>query len=146
MARKSGLTPDIHKQLINVLQGGATIADACAFVGITDRTYHNWIKRGEAGRSEEYVQFFRDATRARVSARIGAVAIIRQAITNGDVSAAEWYLERTDPENWGRRNQSSIKIEGLDELLRLTNKLGISAADVVQEMLNELSSIDADSE
>ena len=46
-------------------------------------------------------QFSQAVTRARADARVGAIATIRRAMPD-DWKAAAFYLERTDPQSWGR--------------------------------------------
>lgn len=41
--------------------------------------------------------------KARATMRVNAVAIVQDAALNGQWTAAAWLLERSDPENWGRR-------------------------------------------
>ena len=149
MARKSDLTPQLQTDLINLLSNGVTIADACAYVGITDRTYHNWMAKGEKAKKgdDKYVQFFQAATHARVQARVAAVAIIRKSIMSGDSDDAKWYLERTDPANWGRTNK--IIIEGgldpalINQAIRALLQSGANPAKTFEEIIRLSLNADA---
>lgn len=122
--------------LESVLSTGVCVRDACAYVGISETTYYGWCKK--------YAQFAKVTTRARASGRIGAASIVRRAAMDGDVQAAQWYLERTDPTNWGRRD--FLTVLGLDasvlkELKRNADAAGVDLATIFEAMVNELGSI-----
>ena len=141
MARKSKLTSELHQALIQTFTSGATIKDACAYVGVNESTFHKWMKQGENAVSGEYVEFFQSITRARASMRVEAVGLLRKFGREGDTDALKFLLERSDPEHWGRRTYA--KIEGLDELLTLAKAKGVNASEIFAAMIAELASIDS---
>lgn len=148
MTRPSDLTPELQSQLINILSTGVPIRDACAFVGIAESTYYKWMKRGEAGKKGDkvYIEFFQSAMRARVQARVGAVAKIRQSVMDGNTDDARWFLERSDPANWGRKDML-IQL-GLDPALLKTLKTkadeaGVELSAVFESMINEFANLSA---
>jgi hypothetical protein len=62
--------------------------------------------------------------RARADARVGAIATIRRAMPE-DWKAAAFYLERTDPANWGRRTaheHSGPKGEPIDARIDINDE------------------------
>lgn len=144
MGRPTDLTPDLQTRITNVLTAGVPIHDACAYVGINESTYFKWMKRGAAGRKgdEIYIEFFQSATRARVQARVTAVTKIKESIWNGNTEDARWFLERSDPTNWGRKDM--LISLGLDPSLLRTLKqqadaAGVDLAQVFEEMVNQLA-------
>jgi transposase-like protein len=106
VGRKSSLTPEAKKTIVDALSLGAWVEDAARSAGIHPATFYAWMDRGEAefgnGEATEFSEFYEDATRARVQGRIVAVGHLRRAMPE-DWRAAAWYLERSDPANWGRR-------------------------------------------
>lgn len=114
MARRTLCRPGITEKIISALRAGNYIEAACRYAGVSERVYYTWCKRGreEAARiaaGEEpdphearYLQFERDATRARGGAEVEAVAMIKQAARE-DWRAAAWYLEHGHTERWGKR-------------------------------------------
>jgi hypothetical protein len=101
MARRSELNQELAKRLCAILADANTIGTACAACGITDRTFHNWMKRGEEEKRGPFFQFLQSATRARATARMKLVKIISDAAPR-DWKAAAWQLERQYPEEFGR--------------------------------------------
>lgn len=108
-------TPEITQQICQVLRAGNYICAACDYVGISERTYYNWITRGreELDRIEAssnakprdservFVSFLHATTRAKASAEVESVARIRKAAEE-DWRADAWYLERSHSDRWGR--------------------------------------------
>jgi hypothetical protein len=114
------MTPDVVNALERAFTGGASINDACDYVGINRGTYFNWMAIGRAltepeevrtdialpakAKRERYIDFYNRMKKARVVMRIEAVALIRLA-AGTNWQAAAWLLERSDPENWARRDR-----------------------------------------
>ena len=96
MARRTKLTPDMQARIINALEAGNYFDASCEFAGITERTGHNWMKRGreelerresprvkegtEQWETEEiYVQFFQAVSRASSQVEVLTIAEIKRA-------------------------------------------------------------------
>lgn len=140
--RKKQVDPVIEAKLIEVLTSGATVRDSCAFVGITAETFYTWCAR--------YSDFSERIEKARATAKISSVAVIRKA-SQTNWQAAAWFLERSDPANWGRKDML-IQL-GLDPALLKTLKQkadasGVDLAQVFESMIQEFANVDsaADSE
>lgn len=82
--RKSKLNPTIQQDIVNLLTIGATIEDACARVGISPPTFYNWVNAGQSAESGAHFEFFNAVTHAQSSARVKAVAAIRNAIVGAE--------------------------------------------------------------
>lgn len=96
--------PGIADEVCNLLAAGTAVVRACQKVGITDRTFYNWKRRGmdeaarlaaqadpdravlgkreQAQRAREapYLQFFQAVTRAEAQASIHATTVLRQGM------------------------------------------------------------------
>jgi len=106
---KTKLTPELQEEILNLIRAGNYVKDACLAVGIDESTYYKWIKRGEKAKSGIYFQFVQSTKKARAFARALRVEKITDAMEE-NWQAAAWWLERTDPEHWGRR--SRVDLEG----------------------------------
>lgn len=113
MARPCELTDDLSIEIARHLIEGLSIADACALSGISERSYHNWIARGEDG-EEPFVQFVLLTRAARAEGRQKHVRTIGNASSSGDWKAAAFFLERSDPANWGRKDELKAEHSGPD--------------------------------
>jgi len=83
-------TRRVRKQLLQLLQEGATVSQACAAVGISRRTFYRWLKDDPA---------FAEAVAVAETRLIAAAErTLLQAIEQGDTRAAMWVLERRTPE------------------------------------------------
>lgn len=81
---------DVISEVARVLRAGNIIKTACMYVGITTRSYQNWMRWGEEEfnrradeqepdwQKEPYVRFFRACSQARAHAQMESVARMRQ--------------------------------------------------------------------
>jgi hypothetical protein len=67
--RKSLLNAKLEKQICGLLSDGVPIGATCDCVGISTRTYHGWIEKGEADPTSLYAHFMRDHAREGRGAR-----------------------------------------------------------------------------
>lgn len=81
-----------------------------ALGGVTETTYHNWIECGKAGESPflEFVEFTREA---RASGRKYHASNIKHAASE-DWRASSFFLERSDPDHWGRSEKVKQETSG----------------------------------
>lgn len=103
MARRTVLTDTLAYEVAANLEEGCSIADACALAGIAESTYHDWVRRGDAG--EAPFSEFSELTRAaRAKGRREHIQAIKKAASD-DWRAAAFFLERSDPANWGPKHK-----------------------------------------
>lgn len=137
--KKKQVDPVLAEKLIEVLTSGATVKDSCAYVGISTEQFYNDLERFDD---------FRDKIeKARATAKVSSVAIIRTA-SKTNWQAAAWFLERSDPASWGRKDM--ILTLGLDpamlkDLKKAADIKGVDLAAVFQEMINEFANVNVDS-
>lgn len=120
MGRRTLLTPELQDAIIEALRNGHYLDDAANLVGISDQTAYNWVARGKKAEelaeqgiepsAEElkYLGFFRAVKMARVYAVNVNLEVIRTAALDGSWQASAWYLERTNPQKWGRRETVAL--------------------------------------
>jgi len=107
MGRPTKCTKKLTRDICQFLYDGVWIEDACALVGIADRSFYTWMTRGERGWQIDkiYVQFSQAVKRARAEAAKTSIIRIRQAGQGGTWQADAWFLERSYPQRWGRHYQ-----------------------------------------
>jgi hypothetical protein len=121
------------KLLIQALQGGNYIEHACHYADLHPSTVYRWLERGrnekqaqEQGNPETkselpYVELCDAIEKARASAIVANVTIIQQAARNGQWQAAAWWLERSLPNQYGRKVQAEVS--GTVNLQELEQKM-----------------------
>ena len=116
--RPSILNEEMANAIIDLLKRGNYLATAAAYVGITPASITAWVRKGntlsfeaedrELDETEQlFVWFAVEVEKARAWAEIKSVEKIRQA-ANETWQAAAWYLERTNPRDWGRVSRTEI--------------------------------------
>ena len=102
--------------IIDLLKRGNYLSTASAYVGIKPATITSWVKKGNSLADEDreldeteqlFVWFAVEVEKARAFSEIKSVEKIRQA-GNESWQAAAWYLERTNPRDWGRITRTEI--------------------------------------
>lgn len=106
--------------LIQALRGGNYVETACLYAGLAPSTVYRWVERGNnekarqaAGQSpdpteSQYIELCEAVEKARAEAIVANVTIIQQAARTGTWQAAAWWLERTMPNQFGRRIQAEV--------------------------------------
>jgi transposase-like protein len=128
------------KLLIQALQGGNYVDVACQYAGLAPSTVYRWVERGrnerdrlEAGQAPTpsetpYVELCESVERARAQAVVANVTVIQQAARAGTWQAAAWWLERSMPNQYGRKVQAevsgSVSVQDLE--LKMLELLGES--------------------
>ena len=115
MGRPSQLTPKLKKDFLDAIAAGSHYEPACAYVGISYRTFRDWMQRGQGEHktrksSEEYVQFAQAVQAAEAKGEISAIAAIRGA-TKKEWRAAAWMLERRHSDRWASTQRLQVQLE-----------------------------------
>lgn len=138
------------RRLIVALAAGHYMERAIRLAGINRNTVYGWIADGRAERQrlEEglvpskrgsaYLEILETIERAKEQAAARAMRAINDAFDN-HWQAAAWYLERTDPDNFGRRTILVAPEQGLVNVV-------VSAEDVEQQIRNMIAAGQASEE
>ena len=122
MGRPTKLTPELQADLVRALASGAYIEAACTYVGIDDGTYRRWMAKGAEEDAPEEFRAFRVAVeKARSAVTLRMAGRILAAADDGTWQAGAWWLERSHPDQYGRRtnlagpNGGAIEVKTDDE-------------------------------
>ncbi len=112
--RKTKLTPEVQKKIVEYIRGGAYKAHAAEAAGVSVDAVDNWIRRGEDSDEEPYTEFAAAMRQAQGEDAVRDVQVISRAATDGDWKAAAWKLERKYPAEFGQRQHidQSIAVGG----------------------------------
>lgn len=138
MPRPTIISDEIIDKVVAALRAGNYITTACAWAGISNDAYYDWMNRAEEPDADPlYKRFSDEVKRARAEAEVANVQIIRKSAEAGTWQAAAWWLERSFPAQWGRKteisgpNQGPIQVE-------------VSREELTQRILTLLESDDSE--
>lgn len=100
----------VHKTIVTAIKKGNSITDAGLLAGLGKDTIHDWLSKGRHNPElyEEFAALAKDiqiAQAERRAAHVEAIVTVGTSQQPGTWQASAWYLERTDPENWGRKDK-----------------------------------------
>ena len=102
------LTPAVQERIVQAIRAGASAEVAAESAGIARSTFFAWLERGRAG-ERRFTAFAAEVKLARAAAEVHAVAVVRQAMNDGDWRAALAWLERRHPVEWGRQSKAQAE-------------------------------------
>jgi len=136
------LTDKLCDEICNDIKAGVPINHAAIAHGITHTTFYDWYNKGkEATRKSKFKTFYEKVEEAKsVAITLRARRIYKAGETSWQADA--WWLERVDPENFGRKDyhrfdgnlQSKSEVELKGEV---TTKMALDEnADTIREFIN----------
>jgi hypothetical protein len=146
--RKTLLTPDAEKEIIESIAVGVPVKDALKDQGVSESAYYNWIKRGteEIDRLERdpkaipnpsevvFVEFVESVERAKSTAAKIHVKNVVRAGYQGDWRASAWWLERQRRDEFGK--EAPITVVGTQNNLQIN--MTVTLAEI-QRKLKEIA-------
>ena len=129
VGRPSKLTDDTVRKLNQGLKLGLSQKKAANFAGISETTFYRWqrefkrIDNGCHGNPDPIKtaddlnlwEFWQSIKKAKIEGELGHLAVINKAASNGVWQASAWYLERSNPEEWSKRERNVLDDGGDDE-------------------------------
>jgi hypothetical protein len=149
---RSKYTPELHEQIVAYIRQGYPKTVAFRLVGLNADTGWDWLRAGRERPDDypHYVQLAEDIDHAIAEVQAERVdQILAAAQDPKHWTAAAWYLERTDPQTWGRKDRVQLDAGDSGPLIQL-NQLVLVDGDARQssrELLRRataLGSVDAD--
>ena len=107
---KLKLNKNLEKQICNDIKAGVPITHAAVMHGIDASTFYAWYNKGKTAKSGKFRDFYLNVEEAK-SVAIGLR--VRRIYKAGEVDwkSDAWWLERVDPENFGRKDHHKIESE-----------------------------------
>ena len=121
--RPSKRTDERIERILSALRGGNTIRAACGAGGISVETFASW-RRSDPNLRD-------DVMAAEAAAEFIAVKALRDGFAD-DWRAAQAWLERRRPEDWGRADRLRLEAAtgaGADRPLKITLNIGDGSSD-----------------
>ncbi|WP_455886954.1 hypothetical protein [Pseudomonas rustica] len=123
MSRTRMLDKKLLREIVKGVERTSTVELACAIAKISEAAFYKWQAMGrelletiEQGNDidaadEIYVEFVESIERARYISCLPAVDTIQKAIKMGDVKAAEKFLSRRMPGQFGDYERKEVTIK-----------------------------------
>ncbi len=146
--RKGKLNKAMQEKLSAKITNGNTYKNACLLCGIGETTFYEWMAKGQQGQDEgkknKYTEFAEIIKKAMAEAENRNLLIIQKvAQEEREWQAAAWFLERRNPEAWGRKQALHHTIEEKIDNKKLRNNVMEALKDegkqkVYDELLERL--------
>jgi len=128
LGRPSKLDENTIKRLNTALKIGLSQKKSALFSGISETTFYRWQRRfndideacgGDPDNIKnaedlELWEFWQSLKKAKVEGEINHLGVITKAAENGVWQASAWFMERSNPEEWGKRDKNQLE-DGKDE-------------------------------
>jgi hypothetical protein len=116
VGRPSKLTDDTVRKLSSGLKMGLSQKKAADFAGISETTFYRWqrefqkIDKACLGNPDRINnaddlnlwEFWQSLKKAKIEGELSHIAVITEAANNGVWQASAWFLERSNPQDWGK--------------------------------------------
>lgn len=121
------------RSFLELLSQGCARKEAALASGLTWQQVSGWLADGENGKAP-WDKLLAQVERAEAAAQVELVRVVWERAAEGDHRAAQWILERRNPDNWGAKTTTRLggeagnpvrvvrdPLEGLtkEEILRL---------------------------
>jgi hypothetical protein len=126
---KYSVIADKHtiETLFRAVMAGLNQRDSCAAAGISTDTFQRWMREAEANPTSAYAALSADLKEAKAAGKLSHLENIKKHSLK-EWTASAWTLERTDPEQFGKRaddNQApkvvvQIGVQGQDVQVTLS--------------------------
>ena len=110
MGRPTKLTDESQQTIVGAIQLGMYQEQAARLAGIDPGTYYRWMENGtkQGKQYAKYREFRETVEKARAEAEARKLRSIHIAADSGTWQAAAWWLERSFPNRWGRRDKMEV--------------------------------------
>lgn len=101
--------PSLARRIVKLIRKGLPYTTVCRAVGVTPKTFKEWLERGKSGYSPEYIKLFEDVAKAEAYAEMRTLKMLRMH-EKGDWRVSAWQLERRWPEHWSKIDRVTAEV------------------------------------
>lgn len=102
--------PSLAKRIVKLIRKGYPYTTVCRYVGVTPRTFKEWLEKGKAGLSPDYVDFYERVARAEAEAEMRTIQTLKMH-EKADWRVSAWQLERRWPEHWSKKDRVMAEMQ-----------------------------------
>jgi hypothetical protein len=122
LGRPSIFTKALGDEVLKFLNAGMLVQDAAAAAGIHRDSIYTWVAKGKTSKDPDLKAFSDAVPKARMTAKVRAVASVNAAMGK-NWKAAAWWLSVSDPKNYGPKVRVTLDQEFTDALARIRAKV-----------------------
>ena len=89
---------------------GLTYSLGAESVGITYKTFNEWMKKGQTEKSGKYYQFYQQVTKRNADAAKALLEKLNESAKAGNCQVCMWILSRRFPDEFGRRIHRKMNV------------------------------------
>ena len=132
------LTDELCDNICKDIKEGVPIVHASVANGISTSTFYSWYDKGKEAKSGKYKKFHDEINEARsVAVTLRAKRVYKAGETSWQADA--WWLERVDPENFGRKDKMEVKSDNTNTNVNMevkpTDKVLEENADTITRFI-----------
>ena len=134
---KLKLTDQLCDEICNDIKAGVPIKHASISHGISESTFYNWFNKGRDAKSGKFKKFYDNIQEAKsVAITLRARRIYKAGEINSQADA--WWLERVDPDNFGRKDRYEHHIDAnVKQDIKQESISTVTIYDIVDAQLDE---------
>jgi len=109
--------PIYADKVLEAMRLGNTFRASCRQVGLNSDLGHEWLYKGRKWPEKfpEYAAWAEAMEQVKAEVQGEMIEVVRNTALSGAPNtwqAAAWYLERSDPEHWSKRDRLTVQNEG----------------------------------
>ena len=121
LGRPTKLTEEVQEKILGAVRAGIWLDQAAALAGIAASSLYLWADKGQRAlelaevenraltpSEAVYADFSESLKKARAEAEARNITLVQQAASAGTWQAAAWFLERSFPNRWGRKDRMEV--------------------------------------
>lgn len=138
---------DRHTTIVDAVRSGNSLSTSFRLAGINPDTGYEWMRfaRENPDHYFEYAHLLADIEEAQAAYEASRVSLISTAADTGSWQAAAWWLERRNPETWGRHDKVKHEVNNRPTVqLNQVILQDASARELSRNLLRQLASGGAD--
>mgnify|MGYP001353475244 CR=1 FL=1 len=94
--------------LCQALRSGNTKKNACLLAGCSETQLYKWLRDSDCDIEGTLANQFAESIKKSIAEAQNRNIVLIQKAAQNNWTAAAWYLERSDPSNWGRRDKHEV--------------------------------------
>lgn len=131
------MQPSLGKRIIRLIKKGYPFTTVCRYCGVTPKTFKDWLERGKAGQSRDYIKFYENVARAEAYAEMRILRKL-QGHENADWRVSAWQLERRWPEHWSKKDRITAEMH-VNATVNVDSKENLGRSVVQDDAARELA-------